>query len=59
MIVKKCPAYYNNLGCMSNKMFFKSCEEENNCLMKEIVKTLKYFNKNTIVNKILTELEIQ
>ena len=58
MVIKKCPAYYENLGCMSNKMFFKNCESEDNCIMKEIINTLKC-NKTTIINKILTELEIE
>jgi hypothetical protein len=38
MIIKKCPAYYNNLGCMGNKVFYTSCEKENNCIMKKVIK---------------------
>lgn len=37
MIIKNCPAYYNNLGCMSNKMFYRDCEKEDNCIMKQLV----------------------
>ena len=41
MIVEKCPAYYNNLGCMSNKMFFKECSKDDSCIIKQIIFRLK------------------
>lgn len=40
MIVKKCPAYYENLGCMSNKMFYTECKKEDNCTMKQLIRKI-------------------
>lgn len=56
MIVKNCPAYYSNLGCMSNKMFFRDCENDDTCIIKEIVQRLK---QNNNYNDILKKLEIE
>ena len=50
MIIKKCPAYYNNLGCMSNKMFYRDCEKEDNCIIKQLIKEYPEI-KNTLITE--------
>lgn len=38
MIVKKCPAYYEGLGCMSNKICYTKCENDTDCIIKYILR---------------------
>lgn len=37
MIVKNCPAYYEHIGCMSEKTNFTDCERKNDCIIKQII----------------------
>ena len=38
MIIKKCPAYYENLGCMSEKTNFTDCNKKDDCVIKQLIK---------------------